>query len=168
MNKTKYSKHIAQKICDFVREGHSFTRSCQLVGVPTSTGSDWKKNNSDFSAAVQGAEAQSEHALLETVLNAARSGDTVVTTTRISDGNGSYEEEKITREAGPRYATWILARRFPERWSEQARLQQMADARARQAVLSIMEAVSDDARNEIARVIHGTELEVQEQDKAAV
>ena len=89
---------------------------------------------------------------------------------RVSEKEGRTTEDRVEEweeeVCNPQYAAWILARRFPERWSERTRLQQIAEKEARGAVSWLMKMVSEESRADIARVVSGTRLEPIEASEA--
>jgi hypothetical protein len=156
---SKYSQERAEKIVHRVREGLSFTSACQSIGVPKQTGSDWRDEFPDFSDAVAVAERESEMELLGVVRKAAIGHETTTTKYTVSDRNGETIEETTKFQYSPGYATWILARRFPDQWSEQRRIDQLAQAKFRESIQYLMAVVSDSAKAEISTALLAAGLE---------
>ena len=164
---SKYSKAIAQRICDLVREGHAVTSAAEAVGIPRSTVSDWRRQHSDFSDGIRGAELEFEEKLLNVVRTAAVGYTATKSKYTTSDKDGDKIEEWEEKVFNPQYATWLLARRYPENWSERTILQRMAEREARNAIAWVMQMVSEDARDAIATVISGTRYEPETEGQAA-
>lgn len=150
---TKYTQERAETIVQRVREGLSFCSACQSVGVHKDTGSGWRQEYSDFSDAVAIAEKESEMELLGVVRKAAIGHDSTTYKHTISDKNGETIEETTKFQYSPGYATWILARRFPDEWSDRNRIQQLAQAKFRESIQYLMVAVSDSAKVEISNAL---------------
>jgi hypothetical protein len=150
---SKYSQERAETIVQRVREGLSFSSACQSIGVPKQTGSDWRHEYSDFSDAIAVAEKESEMELLGVLRKAAIGHDSTTYKHTISDKNGETIEEVTKFSYAPGYAAWILARRFPEQWSEQNKIQKLVQAAVREVIKNIMEYSSDNTRTEVATII---------------
>lgn len=149
---TKYSQERAETIVQRVREGLSFSSACQSVGAPKQTGSDWKRDYPDFADAVAIAEKESEMELLGVLRKAAIGGEHVTTKHVVGDKGESIEEvRKFVNSPG--YAAWILARRFPEEWSESRRIEQLAQTKFRESIQYLMAVVSDSAKTEISTAL---------------
>lgn len=150
---TKYSQERAETIVQRVREGLSFSSACQSVGVHKDTGSGWRQENSDFSDSVSRAEKESEHELLGVLRSAAIGVESITVKHTVSDKNGESIEETTKTIRSPGYAAWILARRFPEEWSEQRRIEQLAQIKFRESIQYLMAVVSDSAKTEISTAL---------------
>ena len=150
---TKYTQERAEVIVQRVREGLSFTSACESTGVARATGSDWRETYPDFSNAVTIAEKESERELLGVLRKAAIGHESKTTKYTISDKDGEKVEETTKYEYSPDYAKWILARRFPDEWSDRSRIQQLAQAKFRESIQYLMVTVSDSAKVEISSAL---------------
>jgi hypothetical protein len=157
---SKFNNEIAEMIVQRVREGLSFSSACQSIGIHLDTGSGWRQQFSEFSEAVYRAERESEAELLGVVRKAAIGHDTKTTKYIVSDKDGERIEETTSFKYSPSYAQWILARRFPEQWSEQRRIEQLAQAKFRESIQYLMAVVSDSAKAEISTALLAAGLEV--------
>jgi hypothetical protein len=164
MTASRYNYELAETIVQKVREGLSFSSACELCSVPKQTGSDWRRQYPDFSDAVQRAERESEAELLSVVRKGAIGYETKSTKQTLTDkGDGTIEEkveETTSRKFSPSYAQWILARRFPEQWSEQRVIEQLAQAKFRESIQYLMTVVSDSAKSEISTALIAAGLEI--------
>jgi hypothetical protein len=150
---TKYTQERAEVIVQRVREGLSFSSACESTGVGRECGSNWRKQYLDFSDAVTIAEKESERELLGVLRKAAIGHESKTTKYTISDKDGEKVEETTKYEYSPDYAKWILARRFPDEWSDRSRIQQLAQAKFRESIQYLMAAVSDSAKVEISSAL---------------
>ena len=150
---TKYTQERAEVIVQRVREGLSFTSACVSTGVTGECGGEWRRRYSDFSEAVATAEKESERELLGVLRKAAIGHEAKTTKYTVSDKDGEKIEETTKYEYSPDYAKWILARRFPEEWSDRSRIQQLAQAKFRESIQYLMVAVSDSAKVEISNAL---------------
>jgi hypothetical protein len=150
---SKFSQERAETIVQRVREGLSFSSACQSIGVPKQTGSDWREEFPDFSDAIAVAEKESEMELLGVLRKAAIGHDATTYKHTISDKDGEKIEETTKYQYSPGYAAWILSRRFPEQWSEQRRVEQLAQAKFRESIQYLMVVVSDSAKVEISSAL---------------
>lgn len=157
---SKYTQERAGMIVQRVREGLSFSSACESTGVHKDTGSDWRERYPDFSDAVARAEKESEMELLGVLRKAAIGHDVTTYKHTVSDKHGETIEETTKYQYSPNYAAWILARRFPDQWSESRRIDQLAQAKFRDSIVYLMGVVSDSAKVEISNALLAAGFEV--------
>lgn len=56
--KTKYSKELQDKLCEFVRNGITIKSMCKSVNIGERTYYDWMRDNSQFSQSIKRAESE--------------------------------------------------------------------------------------------------------------
>lgn len=167
MATTTFTKERAELILEQVRGGMSFAGACRIADVPLSTACGWRDQNSEFSNSVDRAKSESERELVA-VLREAATGYTERTEKIVATEDGSDRVEETLRHVKqPRYAAWLLARQFPERWSEKYQVDRLVRSAVNQVLANIMEASSDRGKAEIASII-GSRPEIVEADLQAL
>lgn len=164
---TSFTNERAELIVDRVRKGLSFSSACQSAGVPSSTGSDWRAEFSEFSDAIAIAEKESEMELLDILRQSAIGYEVKTEKITVSEKDGEKLEETKTIKRSPSYAAWILARRFPEHWSEKHQIEKLVQAQVREVIRNIMEVSSENTRTEVATII-AARPEIMEVDTASL
>lgn len=90
---TKYTPETVKKICDAITTGATYRLAAQYGGITYTTFNEWRKDNPEFSAAVEEAEGRGAMLLIGKIQKAATQ---------------SW-----------RAAAWILERRHPEEYGRQ-------------------------------------------------
>jgi hypothetical protein len=98
---TKFTPDLQDRICQLIAAGNTIEVSAQAAGIAERTFHDWMARDRApflaFQEAVDKAHAESEAILVSRVAAAAR--------------NGSWQA-----------SSWLLERRFPERWAKAKRV----------------------------------------------